>query len=275
MEQSAVLEYFRQVMPYLSELYGGRKIGFAVTDREKYIYYKAWILDLTGQPLKQGTAVVRAMDEKRRIVFRGDKALFGVPYIAAACPIFDGAGGVVGALVLLESVQQQDELKDMAATLDNSISVLASTTEEISAQAEEIAALCGHLTGIAQQSQTTVKETDHVLGLIKSITDQTNLLGLNAAIEAARVGDMGRGFGVVADEIRKLSYNSAESIKKIGGILQTIQVNSDSTFLQANQLNEVISQVVAAITHVAGAVQQAGALARKLDLMAEDLVKEG
>jgi len=56
---------------------------------------------------------------------------------------------------------------------------------------------------------------DSILGLIKEISDQTHLLGLNAAIEAARVGDMGRGFNVVAEEIRKLASKTKESLKQI------------------------------------------------------------
>ncbi len=267
------LEHFLYVMPYLNNFFVG-DVGVGVTDREKYLFYKPGEkLDLKvapGTALKPGTAVVQAMEEKRRIIGRR-KTSQGDAYIAVAYPIFDSTGNVVGGVAVVESVERQDGLKTMAEELSNNISVLASTTEEISAQSEEIAALGSRLTGVAKESQNRAKETDQILGLIKTIAGQTNLLGLNAAIEAARVGDAGRGFGVVAEEIRKLATSTADSIRKIETITHAIQTDSEQTYNQLVQLNEVVTQVATAITQVAGAVQETGGLARKLDLMADEL----
>jgi len=271
-----VLEHFLYVMPYLNNFLVG-DFGVGVTDREKYLLYKPGEkLDLKvapGTKLTPGTVVVQAMEEKRRIVGRR-KTSQGDSYIAVAYPIFDSAGNVVGGVAVVESVERQDGLKTMAEELSTNISVLASTTEEISAQSEEIAALGSRLTGVAKESQNRAKETDQILGLIKTIAGQTNLLGLNAAIEAARVGDAGRGFGVVAEEIRKLATSTADSIRKIETITRAIQTDSEQTYNQLLQLNEVVTQVATAITQVAGAVQETGGLARKLDLMADELSSE-
>ncbi len=268
------LSRFLYVAPYLPEIYTD-DVGIAITDREKYLYYKpTQKLDLKivpGTPLKDGTAVVRAMTEKRRVTIRGDKATFGLPYIAIAYPIFGGSGAVVGGAVAVAPTDRQDSLREMAGKLDDNISLLASTTEEISAQAEEITAVSGRLTNLSQQSLQRTKESDQVLGLIKTIAGQTNLLGLNAAIEAARVGDAGRGFGVVAEEIRKLATSSSDSIKKIEQIIKAIQADSDNTHRQLLQLSDVIGQVADAITHVAGAVEEASSLAHQLDNMADSL----
>jgi methyl-accepting chemotaxis protein len=70
---------------------------------------------------------------------------------------------------------------------------------------------------------SSAKEIFSILDSIKSIADQTKMLGLNAAIEAARAGDAGKGFGVVAEEIRKLSESSKQTADGIGKLIRAIE----------------------------------------------------
>lgn len=275
-KQDAILEHFLYVLPFLNEL-SINDVGVALCDREKYLLYKPGkSLDMkatAGTPVKPGTAVVRAMAEKHRIVMRGDKALFGVPYIAVAFPILDSSGEAVGCAALTTTVDLQDNIMQMATTLNDSISILASTTEQISAQAEEIATLCNNLAMSSRESQNIIKETNTVIDIIRNVAKHINLLGLNASIEAARVGEAGRGFGVVAEEIRKLSTSSADSIKKIYDVISTIQADSEQNYNHLLQVVDAINQVATAVSQVAGAVQQSSSLVNQLNSMADNLTQ--
>lgn len=276
-ENKPIFDHFMHVMPLMNNFILG-DVAIALTDLEKYLYYKPGnVLDLKIQPgmeLKSGTAVVKAMKEKRRVILRGDKNTFGVPYIAIAVPIVNDSQDVIGAAVIGESVEKQDAMRDMAGVLSDAISLLASNTEEISAQTEEISAVTKTLARGAQDAMARVKETNQVLGIIRNIASQTNLLGLNAAIEAARVGDFGRGFGVVAEEIRKLADSTTDSIKQITQIIDSVQADSENNLNQLNHIDEVISQIAQAVSHVADTVQETTAMTTQLHTLADSLSRD-
>ncbi|MFZ5752913.1 MAG: methyl-accepting chemotaxis protein [Bacillota bacterium] len=273
-EDKDILQRYLEFVPLLNEMMP-IDIGVGLFDREKcLLYVPGKKLDLgakPGDPVKAGSGVHRAMTEKRRIFVRIDKAVYGRPYLVVALPIYNGFKEVIGGIAITEPLDKFDECREISDKLYENASVLASTTQEISAQTEEIASVCQTLSHLAEQLKMRIQETDQVLGFIKTIAKQTNLLGLNAAIEAARVGDQGRGFGVVAEEIRKLASNSSESIKKIESVVKSIQYDSDHVYEQISHVDDVISQIASAITSVAGAVEQLAAMSEGLNKLAESL----
>ncbi len=253
-------------------------VGVCICDREKIIFYRpARTLDLKvapGDPIKPGSALYRAIHEQKRVVVvQADASLYGVPYVGVGTPILDDAKQIIGAITISESTHRYDILKQASAQVGQNIESIAGTAEEISAQAQEMAAASKTLTATLTASQNRVKDTDQVLGLIKAIAGQTNLLGLNAAIEAARVGDQGRGFGVVAEEIRKLATSTAESVKNIEDMIRAIQDDSVNTRQQMGQIDDMIAQIAGAVAQVAAAAQHLNDMAGNLSDLADGLIE--
>ncbi len=125
----------------------------------------------------------------------------------------------------------------------------------VNKEVKETSELVRYLAGNAQS-------IEEIVNLIRSIAGQTNLLSLNAAVEASRAGEAGRGFAVVADEIRKLAENSEVATQKISDILQDIQQDSQRADQATHKVVDMIDKIT---TEVERASQQFSLIKDKIN----------
>jgi methyl-accepting chemotaxis protein len=136
-------------------------------------------------------------------------------------------------------------IEEMAASTQ-SIAGKVRVVDEVSRQAAQAASEGGErLSKIVLGIGTSTKDISKIVRLIGEFADQTNLLALNAAIEAARAGDAGRGFGVVAEEVKRLAERSMNSTREITDFIETMQRDTE----EAIKLSQsVLSQIVETVT---------------------------
>jgi len=153
-----------------------------------------------------------------------------------------------------------------------------------------IRTLSGHVDGLADVMQQLVldsHEIGKVLNVISGIAEQTNLLALNAAIEAARAGEQGRGFAVVADEVRSLASRTQSSAKEVGVLVERLQSqasragqamdasrqSSTITLTQIEAAQHALGQIVGAVQTIRGMTNQIATAAEEQSQVAEDMNK--
>ncbi|MBI4703083.1 MAG: methyl-accepting chemotaxis protein [Deltaproteobacteria bacterium] len=207
------------------------------------------------------------------------------------------------AVQLLSASQQQSQASsEQAAALtetSTSIDELAATAKEIERRATEVFQMAGGNVELAGQSQqavgdaakaidkigvATAEATKKIMALgekslaitevteiIDGIAGQTNLLALNAAIEAARAGEAGRGFSVVAVEIRKLAENVVESTKEIKGLIKEIQDSTSGSVMATEQVNKQVEKGTELSAQVAASLGRMGEMLRRTSESAQGI----
>ncbi|HXM66634.1 MAG TPA: HAMP domain-containing methyl-accepting chemotaxis protein [Candidatus Acidoferrum sp.] len=180
-----------------------------------------------------------------------------------------------------QAVQVSTAMQEMSSTV-NSVSDSCNKAATAASQAAETARLGGSIVAgtltkmkvIAQSVGATAKKMEElgrssdqigrIIGVIDDIADQTNLLALNAAIEAARAGEQGRGFAVVADEVRKLAERTTTATKEIAQMIKNIQ---DETKVAVVAIESGTKQVEEGVTSTA----KAGDSLRAIIQMSEEV----
>ncbi|ODA42288.1 PocR ligand-binding domain-containing protein [Desulfosporosinus sp. BG] len=160
---------------------------------------------------------------------------------------------------------QQLKLKSVTTILDDGLGQISATMEQLAASASDISNNQANLNHEIKNVNAITGKIDEVMDFIKEIADETRLLGLNAAIEAARAGEAGLGFGVVAQEIRKLSADSKETVGKIKDLTTIIKDSVHKTVTMGNETTSTIEQQTAAIEQVTVSVMEIASLTEQLN----------
>ena len=150
----------------------------------------------------------------------------------------------------------EDSSKRTASLTSDSVAAIHLAVEEIESMAKSIGAASDQVSGLVKRSA----EVGGIAGVIREIADQTNLLALNAAIEAARAGEQGRGFAVVADEVRKLAERTTKATHEIAEVISLIQQETQQT----------VDGMQAAAPKIQDGLQKVNEVSGMLDLIADE-----
>ena len=199
------------------------------------------------------------------------QSAFDIPYIACALPIKKG-NMTIGCLITTQAVTNQEKVHTIAGNLEASSEEFTASMEQLAAGANQLSTICADLGELSKELAERIHQTDDIVNFIKKISSETNLLGLNAAIEAARVGEAGRGFGVVAEEIRKLAAVSAESVKNINSSLKKTQDAIGIMNKKVVNIDNTVQSQERSIQGMAKASQELASMAGELSSVSDNMI---
>jgi hypothetical protein len=268
-----MINFFYNAMPVIEQLFD-EDVSMGITDTEKYVatrYCKELELSAKeGDKIPAGGAIAEVIRTGNAAIKVVPESVYGVVMKSYAIPIKED-NKIVGVFAVAKSLAKKNEVTTITKNLTESLSQISAGINEISTGVQDLAGMNEKLLGETKAANEKAQNTDEIVTFIQSISSQTNLLGLNASIEAARAGDAGKGFSVVAQEIRKLSNSSNESIKKIDDVIKHISLAIGSINNNLSKSNDVSQNQSAALEEIAASISELNVTAKKLEELADRL----
>lgn len=228
-----------------------------------YVGYELKDTDMAKRTIQSGQAQAMEIGEER----------YGVPVYIVNYPIYDEEDGkqIVATLGVVVPKASANKLKNITGNLAISLEGISATVEQLAASAMKIHEneqnLYEHVNSVGE----TLEQINSITEFISSVANQSNMLGLNAAIEASRAGEMGKGFSVVANEIRKLAAQSKETVPQIKVLTDEIKNKISSVNKESRESLTASEEQAAATQEISASIEELSAITNQLDTMTKDL----
>lgn len=220
-------------------------IMLGITDREKFIFYgPSKLLHFNiknGDPIPLEDISLQEALKGKSCSTRVPEAAFGSEFMSYATPItFNGK--VIGVIGMAYTIKHEIAFEATLKQYKECLNEIKQKNDNIYTSFNKLNETCLQITEKSEETLESSKQMDTIINVMSNIARQTNLIGLNAGIESARVGEQGKGFAIVAQEIRKLATESQRASKEIESSLSTIKDGINTNVHGLHDINHATQQ---------------------------------
>lgn len=259
-----VFEIMIYASPIISELFEGNA-AINICDKKQCIYaldgknskapmYSGQVLD--NEVMDRNGINENIYRKKRSISSIYDKKNYGMSFKAISVPVSNEEKEVIGWFGISVNMEEYEEIVEATEELKNSLNETNLTVSEITNSAVNLSEKLNFMVENTKNAEKLINEGSEAIKLIENISKQSNLLGLNAAIESSRAGEYGKGFSVVAGEMRKLASNSSECSKKISEALNQMSNSMKIITQTINELGQISTNQAASLEELSATVEE-------------------
>lgn len=241
--ENELMQSFYNMIPYFKYIVG-EEVGFTMSNTQNFLLVRNTdtlkINFSAGDAIPKGSAADICLQKKEVIDVVIPEKVFGFAVRTIGIPVFE-KGQIAGTMVISFSAERFQQISKLSELLSGELQTVLSDMENMNRVFGNIRETNQRLQEKVEDTREDYKKTDEVLSFINGVAKKTNLLGLNASIEAARAGAAGRGFSVVSTEIGKLSISTKESVVQISNITNNIRSGIDSVYSEFEKSNELLA----------------------------------